>query len=134
MHDIDAALAAGEFQPYFQPVFSIADKRIVGCEVLTRWLRQDGSVVTPDRFIDLLEETGRIVPMTRMVMKKNLWRLFRPLMIRHPGFKVAFNVVPADFLSPGFAAEMVSLVEEAGIAPGNVVIELTERQQIADLD
>ncbi|TVR08397.1 MAG: EAL domain-containing protein [Salinarimonadaceae bacterium] len=132
VHEIDAALAAGEFQPYLQPIFSIDDKRIVGCEVLTRWIRQDGTVVTPDRFISLLEENGRIVPMTRAVMRKTL-KALRPLISRNAAFKVAFNVTPADLLSADFAAEMTELVTQAGVDTHSVVLELTERQQIPDL-
>ncbi len=131
--EIDAALAAGAFQPYLQPIFSIEDKRIVGCEVLTRWIRDDGTVVTPDRFITLLEENGRIIAMTRAVMRETL-RGLRPLMARKKAFKVAFNVVPADLLSTDFAADMTALVTQAGIDTRNVVLELTERQQIADPD
>ncbi len=132
LRDIDAALAAGEFQPYLQPIFDITDRRIIGCEMLTRRIRADGTVVTPDRFIDLLEANGRIVPMTRMVMRTTL-RNLHPLIARKPDFKVAFNVVPADFLGPDFVDEMVALVTQTGADPRNVVIELTERQQILDL-
>lgn len=132
LEDIDAALAAGEFHPYLQPIFSIEDKRIIGCEALTRWIRKDGTVATPDRFIGLMEESGRIIPMTRLVMEKTLFAL-RALLARDPAFKVAFNVVPDDFLSPGFPSEMAALVARAGVDPRSVVMELTERQQISDL-
>lgn len=132
LHDIDKALAAEEFQAYLQPIFSIEDKRIIGCEALTRWVRNDGTVVTPDRFIGLMEESGRIIPMTRRVMGKSLLAL-RPLLNEDPAFKVAFNIVPADFLNPRFPAEIAALVGRIGADPRNVVIELTERQQISDL-
>ncbi|WP_439394150.1 EAL domain-containing protein [Bradyrhizobium sp. PMVTL-01] len=42
--DLDRALARGEFKPYFQPIFALRTGRIIGCEILVRWLREDGSV------------------------------------------------------------------------------------------
>jgi len=61
---IDKALAAREYHPYFQPIFDLATQEIVACEVLARWVKSDGNVVPPYRFIPLAEQSGRIVPMT----------------------------------------------------------------------
>jgi sensor c-di-GMP phosphodiesterase-like protein len=51
VRDIDRALARREFEPFMQPIFSMQTGEIVGCEVLARWVRRDGTLVSPCQFI-----------------------------------------------------------------------------------
>ncbi len=131
--ELRCAIQKGEFVPYMQPIFTIGDARIVGCEVLTRWVKPDGSVVTPNRFIPQAEETGLIVPMTRSIMRTALEAL-KPHLKKEPYFKVAFNITPADLVSDLFAEELCAIVKEAGVARRQIVLELTERQDFDDLE
>ena len=129
--ELDDALAAGEFVPYMQPVFSLASGKIIGCEVLVRWHRRSGEVVPPSRFIPLIEQSGRIGRLTLDVMSRALAEL-RPLLDRDPGFSVAFNIAPSHFLAAGFSKSIESLVRTAGVRPAQIVLELTERQELSD--
>ncbi len=131
--ELRCAINNGEFVPYMQPIFTISDARIVGCEVLTRWIKPDGSIVPPNRFISQAEETGLIAPMTRSIMRTALEAL-KPLLGKDPYFKVAFNITPADLVSDQFAEELCAIVKEAGVARRQIVLELTERQDFDDLD
>jgi sensor c-di-GMP phosphodiesterase-like protein len=130
---LDRALAAGEFQPYLQPIFRLDTGAIVGCEALARWLRDDGSVVPPAQFIPLAEASGRIVPMTWQIIARALEEL-RPLLKQDKTFRVGFNIVPEHLLTPGFVAALRKRVAEARVSPRQVLLELTERQSICDLD
>ena len=62
--ELDRALSAREFRPYLQPIFNLRTGKIIGCEVLARWVRADGTIILPSRFIPLAESSGRIEPMT----------------------------------------------------------------------
>ncbi len=130
---LDRALAAGEFQPYLQPIFRLDTGAIVGCEALARWVRADGSVLPPAQFIPLAEATHRIIPMTWQIFARALDEL-RPLLKQDKTFRVAFNIVPEHFMAPGFVAELRQRVAEDRISPRQILLELTERQAIADLD
>lgn len=130
--EIRAGLRRGEFKPYMQPIFAINGCKIIGCEVLTRWVKPDGTIVPPFQFIPLAETSGLIVPMTRAVVKASLEALADHLKT-NKAFKVAFNIVPADLVSEGFADEMCEIVREAGVASRQVILELTERQEFSDL-
>jgi len=132
-HRIRRAIANHEFKPFMQPIFSLADRRITGCEVLVRWVKPDGTVLPPSRFIDRAEDSGLIVPMTRAIMQMALVEL-RPLLAEDKRFTVAFNIVPADLMSPGFSGEIRALVSACSIPPAQVVLELTERQEFADAE
>ena len=129
--ELDDALAGGEFVPYMQPVFSLASGKIIGCEVLVRWHRSNGEIVPPSRFIPLIEQSGRIERLTLDVMSRAL-RELRPQLDRDPGFSVAFNIAPSHFLAPRFSESIESLVHTAGVRPTQVVLELTERQELSD--
>jgi len=122
----------GEFEPYMQPIFSIDGRKIVGCEVLTRWVKADGTIVPPYQFIPLAETSGLIVPMTREIISKSL-DLLADHLNANKGFKVAFNIVPADLVSETFADEICELVRAAGVERRQVILELTERDQFENL-
>lgn len=130
--EIDRALAGNEFKPFLQPIVSLKTGEIVGCEVLARWVKADGSVETPLRFIRQAEDSGRIVPLTHQLVSEALEQM-RSWMNLKTHFKVAFNVFPGHLMSAGFVSEIVTLVDAAGVGRGQVVIELTERQELADL-
>jgi len=126
-------LKRGEFIPYMQPTFCVGTRKIVGCEVLVRWKKSDGTLVPPVRFISWAESNGLIVPMTRAVISRALSQLGEHIKA-NPGFKVAFNIVPSDLVSHRFAEELCDLVSQAGLERRQLVLELTERQDFDNLE
>ncbi|MGA2129445.1 MAG: EAL domain-containing protein, partial [Xanthobacteraceae bacterium] len=130
--DIDAGLAAREFKPYLQPVFNLGTGAIVGCEALARWIRQDGSVIPPSKFIQLAESSGRVEEMTWQILSVALSELRLPL-ARDRQFKVSVNIVPRHLVAAGFIDELRLIVAAAKVSPRQVVLELTEREQFEDL-
>ncbi|MEX0957560.1 MAG: EAL domain-containing protein [Rhizobiaceae bacterium] len=127
VNTLRTAIQRREIHPHFQPIFSLKDTAIVGCEVLMRWIPPGGTVIPPDRFIPFAESSGLIVPMTETIVRDALSRI-KPLLLERPDFKIAFNVTPAHFETDTFATVFRGLVAESGISPRQVVIELTERQ------
>ena len=69
--------------------------------------------------------------MTRHVMRAAL-ETFEPHLNKRRDFKIAFNIVPSDFVSQSFAEEMLQLTKHAGVATRQVVLEITERQALGD--
>ncbi|HEY1506219.1 MAG TPA: EAL domain-containing protein, partial [Stellaceae bacterium] len=96
--DLDRALARGEFKPFFQPTFHLTTGAILGCEMLARWVKADGSVVPPMKFIPLAEQSGRIRAMTWQILAVALKELNAHLR-QNKEFKLSFNVVPSHLLS-----------------------------------
>lgn len=131
METLRLAIRRGEIQPHFQPIFAINSLKIVGCEVLVRWIR-DGVVVSPpDRFIPLAEHSGLIVQLTDTVMTDALLKL-APLLKKDHAFKVAFNITPQHFVADNFLEWLNNKLKSMNVSHSNVVIELTERQAFAD--
>ena len=68
--ELERALRAGEFVPYYQPIVDIRSGQLRGAEVLVRWRKPDGTLVLPGSFIPLAESSGVIRAMTRDLMKR----------------------------------------------------------------
>lgn len=130
--EIDRGLAAREFHPYYQPLFDLESRAIIGCEVLARWVRSDGSVTPPMSFIPLAESTGRIEAITWQILRQALDEL-QPLLKRDKRFKLSFNVVPKHLVSDGFVDRLRKVVLEARVSARQIVIEVTERDALPDL-
>jgi EAL domain-containing protein (putative c-di-GMP-specific phosphodiesterase class I) len=125
-------LARGEFTPYFQPIFDLRTGEIKGCEILARWLRADGSVIPPMNFIPLAETSGRIEAMTWQILGRALADLQSQLRTDKE-FKLSLNVVPKHLLSPGFIEKLRSTVAAARVSARQIVVEITERDELDDL-
>jgi sensor c-di-GMP phosphodiesterase-like protein len=130
--DLDRGLAAREFKPFFQPIFDLRSGAVVGCEVLARWVRADGTVVPPMSFIPLAESSGRIEPMTWQILATALSELY-PRLRQDKHFRLSLNVVPRHFLSVGFVDKLRRVVSDAKVSPRQIILELTERDEFADL-
>jgi sensor c-di-GMP phosphodiesterase-like protein len=126
------AIRRGEIIPYYQPIFSLGSGAIVGCEVLARWIRPDGTVVYPDTFIPLAESSGLVGAMTESLLATAL-RDLHAVLQADPAFKVAFNIAPGHFVGAGFLDMLDQTVRAAACAPGQVVLELTERTAFPDI-
>lgn len=130
--DLDRGLSAGEFKPYYQPIFDLGTGKITGCEILARWVRRDGSVVPPMNFIPLAESSGRIQVMTWQILRSALSDL-RPVLRADKTFKMSLNVVPKHLLSAGFVETLRRTVLTARVSARQIVVEVTERDELDDL-
>lgn len=129
-----AAIEAGELVAYCQPQTD-AHGRIVGAEMLLRWLRPDGVLVPPAQFIPLAEDSGLIIPIGAWVLQQACATLKR--WESHPALgrlRLAVNVSARQFKDAGFADTVRHAAAAAGIAPGRLELEITESVFLGDLD
>jgi EAL domain-containing protein (putative c-di-GMP-specific phosphodiesterase class I) len=120
------ALENGRITVHYQPKVDLASGRMTGMEALARWVREDGSLVQPQEFIPLAEETGLIVPIGAEVLRQAcrqaaLWRSQG-----HPDLTVAVNLSARQFGQH----DLVAVVEEAlrlsGLPASHLELEITE--------
>lgn len=130
--EMDAALKRGEFKPYYQPTFDLRSGEIRGCEVLARWVKPDGTVIAPAKFIPLAESSGRIEAMTWQILSAALAEM-QPILKADKSFKISVNIVPRHLVTEGFIEKLRAVVSEARVSPRQVVLELTEREELPDL-
>jgi sensor c-di-GMP phosphodiesterase-like protein len=131
--ELDRALAKGQIRPFFQPTFHLHTGEILGCEVLARWIRDDGSIVPPMKFIPLAESSGRIRPLTWQVLNAALKEM-NALLRENKEFKLSLNVVPGHVLDPSFVDTLRRNVASAKVSARQIVLEITERDKLDNID
>ena len=121
------ALEAREFELHYQPLYNLRERSITGFEALLRWHPADASnVVPPGEFITVAEDSGLIVPIGEWVMREALrhaksWQSpGRPLTI-------SINVSATQLSRSVFVERLRRLVNEFGIDPRLIELEVTER-------
>ena len=130
--EIEQALQAGEFVPYFQPIVDIRSGRLRGAEVLVRWRKPDGTIVPPASFIPLAESTGLIIELTRALMRK-VCQEAGPALGARPHLKVGFNLTARHFADEQIVDDVRAIFRRAPMKMSQLVLEVTERQPIENL-
>lgn len=133
IEELERALEHGEFIPYYQPIVDITTGQLRGAEALVRWRKPDGSIVMPGAFIPLVESTGLVLDLTRALMRRAAEEL-GPSFTGRPHLKVAFNLVAQHFSNERIVADVRKIFEKSQVKLGQVVLEVTERQPLADLN
>ncbi|MCB9993948.1 MAG: EAL domain-containing protein [Hyphomicrobiaceae bacterium] len=129
--DLERAIVNGEIKPYYQPVVNTQTGRVVGCEMLARWIKANGKIISPGAFIDYAEVTGLAIPMTLQLMeqvRKDLWELS----VRHPGLKISINLFEGHFRDTNIVEDVQAVFGGSTISYRQLVFELTERHPVGD--
>lgn len=130
--EISVALRREEFVPYFQPVMNIDTGRIEGCEMLVRWIRPDGTTVSPGAFMSYCETSGHVFEMTRLLMRTSVAQL-GDLYSRHRELKLSINLFAGHFDDRRIIEDIVAIFGESPIGFDQLVFEVTERYPLRDI-
>lgn len=127
------ALINKELYLDYQPVVELATGKIVGCEALVRWKHPEKGMIPPDRFIPIAEETGLIVEIGEFVAAQafdTLKQLGKDESTKD--FFVNINVSAVQVLAQTFDEYIRHLLDESGVEPSLINIEITESILIED--
>jgi diguanylate cyclase (GGDEF)-like protein/PAS domain S-box-containing protein len=120
---------ANEFRVYYQPLVDLKTSKVVRLEALVRWEHPTLGFLPPARFIPLAEDTGLILPLGRWVLKMACqqaaaWHADATTPTP-PG--IAVNLSPRQFLQPHLVEEVRTILEQTGLEPKQLELEITER-------
>ncbi|MFC0588116.1 putative bifunctional diguanylate cyclase/phosphodiesterase [Novosphingobium aquiterrae] len=122
------ALEKDEFVLNYQPVVDTRDENIVSFEALLRWNSEEHGLVSPGKFIPLAEDTRLIVPIGEWVLREACREA-----VRWPAHvKVAVNVSGEQLLDTHFLSSVISALNQTGLAPQRLEIEVTESIFVRD--
>lgn len=130
--ELPRAVESREFTVGFQPIVDLASGRVVAAEALTHWQHPDLGHLPPASFLGLVERSGLLAPFTEAVLQRALeaaagWRA--------AGFdlRVAVNVSPRSLADRNLPATVLQAVQQSGLDPRHLVLELTETSAIGHL-
>lgn len=126
--DLRQALEGEQLVLHYQPKVELATGTVVGVEALLRWEHPERGLVSPAEFVPIAEETGLIWPIGRWVLReacRQLKEWQRQRLSDHP-LTVSVNLSARQFQHPDLISEVGEALEETGLEPDCLVLEITE--------
>lgn len=120
------AMEREQFSLVYQPQLSLKNDRIVGFEALIRWKHPQFGNIPPDEFIPIAESNGQIIPIGEWVLRTAVSQLKTWQDRGYRDFTVSVNLSAVQFRHPRLPELVMNILEEAGVEPGYLQLELTE--------
>lgn len=121
------ALERDEFFLHYQPIFNLADKKLIGVEALLRWQDPDRGLVMPDSFIPFAEETGLILLIGDWVIEHACHQIQQWELQGFGKINLSINVSSRQFESKKLYSKILSTLQCYGIDAQQLELEITER-------
>ncbi|MDB5855298.1 MAG: hypothetical protein JWR22_3339 [Herminiimonas sp.] len=132
--DLRSALARDEFVLHYQPQVNLKSGRITGMEALIRWNHPQLGLLGPGRFIGLAEETGLIVSIGAWVLRTACAQNMAWHRAGYADLRVAVNLSARQFTQEDLVASVATMLNQTGLGPEYLEIELTESLVMTDVD
>ncbi len=128
------ALERQEFMLYYQPQVNIQTGQVTGMEALLRWQHPELGLVAPKVFIPIAEESGLIIPIGEWVLRTACLQNKAWQEQGLPPICVAVNLSARQFHQPNLTSMIAKILEETGLEPKYLDLEITETTAIQDID
>lgn len=133
LSDMRHALASDEIVVHFQPIVDLDDLRVTGAEGLVRWQHPEHGLIPPGAFVQTVEQTGLIGPLTRHVLERSIaecaaWRK------SGRDLSVAVNLSVRNLLDRDLPREIERLLDSYGLPASALQLEITESMIMSDPD
>jgi len=132
-HGLRRAVERNELAVHYQPEVSLATGKIAGFEALVRWQHPEQGLLLPEQFVPVAEETGLIVPIGEAVLEEacrraNEWHERWP----SDAPAVCVNLSARQFRELGLAKSVARVLDETGLEPSSLFLEVTESTAMRD--
>lgn len=125
--ELHGALERNELFLVYQPQIELPSRRVIGLEALLRWQHPTSGLVPPDQFVPAAEASGVIIPIGDWVLRTACEQAKRWQDSLALDLPVAVNLSAVQFKNPFFADTVVQALQDSGLAPELLELELTER-------
>jgi diguanylate cyclase (GGDEF)-like protein/PAS domain S-box-containing protein len=135
-NDLARAFHADELELVYQPLVDLATNRVLAFEALLRWTHHARGPISPGEFVPLAEETGLINDIGRWVIERacretRVWQVTVPA---HHDLTANVNLSARQVLQPTFRNDVMRILDETGLAPERLVLEITEGTLLEDVE
>ncbi|TNF38695.1 MAG: GGDEF domain-containing protein, partial [Gammaproteobacteria bacterium] len=128
------ALERDEYILHYQPQVDIHSGKIVGVEALLRWQHPEFGLMSPDRFVPCLEDTGLIIPVGSWVLSRACEQLAQWRSCGHNELAMSVNISSRQFNSPGLVVELTELMQRYKFPEALLELEITESVMMSHAD
>jgi EAL domain-containing protein (putative c-di-GMP-specific phosphodiesterase class I) len=130
------AIEKGELDVYYQPVVDVKLGRIVWFEALVRWKHPERGLLPPSEFLPLADETGLIIDLDRLVMRKAAAQLvkWQKQFVADPPLGVSVNISGKHITQVDFVEYIVKVVKETRLPASSLNLEITENAVMGNFD
>lgn len=128
------ALARGEFALHYQAQVSLDTRRIIGSEALIRWHHPERGLLAAGEFVPIAESCGAIVPIGRWVLREACRQTRQWRDAGLPAQVISVNISATEFAKTDFLQHLQDVLNDTGLAPEYLELELTETALMADVD
>ncbi|MBT2372964.1 EAL domain-containing protein [Pseudomonas fluorescens] len=134
LQDLRNALEQGQFRLYYQPKFDAGTGRPVGAEALLRWEHPQQGLLMPDKFIELAEKTGLIIPIGEWVLNEACRQMQVWYAQGYRDWRIAVNLSALQFCHAGLVKSVASALERHQLPANSLTLEITETTAMSDAD
>ena len=131
LSEIKRAIEMNELQLFYQPKVTFGDSSVLSVETLIRWQHPNRGLVPPDEFIPFAEQTGAIRLITRWVIANAVTQA-RSWADQGLMIKMSLNISARDLLDSDFSAYVDKCLQESGVHPSMICMEITESALMED--
>lgn len=128
------AIDNNELQLFYQPKFDLTTNKIMGVEALIRWIKPDGTVITPDAFIPIAERSRLIGRISEFVLNEGCRQNILWQKMGYPNIVMSINFTSTDFYQTDLQDKIVEALAKSGLEPEWLEVELTETLALSDID
>jgi diguanylate cyclase (GGDEF)-like protein/PAS domain S-box-containing protein len=134
--DLRKAIHHKEFVTHYQPIVSLKTRSVVGFEALIRWNHPQLGLIYPDSFISIAEETGLIIPITRLVLQEACSDLksWQEQIQDLQKLTMNINISSKHFLLPSLLDDIKEILDDTDLPPDHLKLEITETALMEDVE
>jgi diguanylate cyclase (GGDEF)-like protein len=132
-HGLREAIVYKQFELYYQPQINLSSTNVIGAEALIRWKHPQNGMIPPAQFISIAEQTGLIVEIGEWVLNEACRQAMDWQKNGLPPLVVAVNVSAVQFLRGNLENIITQALDESGLNPSLLEIELTESVLLQDM-
>lgn len=134
VNEMKEAIEQHQFKVYFQPKYSIKNREITGAEALIRWERENGEVLSPDSFIPVYENNGKIVELDFYVFETVVKYLAKNQKEGRNQVPISINASSLHAMDPQTITLYMDILKKYDVDPSLVEIELTETAVVSEYE
>ena len=134
VNDMKEAMEQKQFKVYFQPQYSIKSHEIIGAEALVRWERDNGTVLSPNAFIPVYENNGKIIELDFYVFETVVEFIAENLKAGREQVPISINASSLHASDPQTINTYINILKKYNVDPTMVEIELTETAVVSEYE